>query len=380
MNMNIGPVMAPEPERKEERRMNERRIESDMKTRIPIITIVVAALLSCGAPYAFAETAGDAEVYAAPVTLTESQTDFTVPVSIGYGGAFAGVELAVQCGEGVTVESVTYSKDVSHAGPTEARGLVWFTTFSGSNDYTGDLTAVIHASYTGKSNTSIVIDHAAFYSVDGSTYRTENVPLRRTVAIGREGATNDPPPLTPPVTEGPSDMVNSPGGGNPPSGNAVNSETPKKETTTTTTTTKKTTTKKTSGNSPGDKESSNTGANDSSTTNMNKTATGVPVTSDTSGLAPVVANVPLLPTGVGSAQGALNEQISSGDVGNEVPISSSEVPLAGGNATSTIPDGGAAALNMATLIMALACLAGVVFLGFLLIKRKRDEKQLKGKS
>jgi hypothetical protein len=181
--------------------MNERRFESDMKTRIPIITIVVAALLSCGAPYAFAETAGDAEVYAAP---------------------------------------------------------------------------------------SIVIDRAAFHTVDGSTYRAENVPLRRTVAISREGATNDPPPLTPPVTEGPSGMVNSP-------------------------------------------------------------------------------------------QGASNEQISSGDVGSEVPISSSEVPLAGGNATSTIPDDSAAALNMATLIMALACLAGVVFLGFLLIKRKRDEKRLKEK-
>jgi hypothetical protein len=332
--------------------------------------MVVAAILSCGAPYSFADTVGNAEISAAPmIVLSESQTDFTVPVSIDYAKAFAGVEIAVQCGDGVTIESVTYSKDISHAGPTEARGLVWFTTFSGKNDYTEELTAVIHASYSGRSNTSVVLDHAAFHTVEGNTFRTENVPLRETVTISRQGAENTPQTLPPPTTNDLSGATVSPGSGNPPSGDAVDKDSASKGST------KKDSTKK-SATKSGDKAASGTTkttktTNTSNTTNTNKGATGVPSTSGTDGLAPVIANVP--PVGVG---GTSNEQSTSGDVGSDtVPISSSEVPLAGGNATTTTPNG-ANALGMATLIMALSCLAGMAFLGFLFIKRKRDKKKL----
>ncbi|MDR2163857.1 MAG: hypothetical protein LBO70_08015 [Clostridiales Family XIII bacterium] len=90
----------------------------------------------------------------------------------------------------------------------------------------------------------------------------------------------------------------------------------------------------------------------------------------------LVANT--LPADLDSAP---NEQITSGDIGNNtVPISSSEVPLAGGNTKPTTQGDGASALNMATLIMALSCLAAFAFLGFLFIKRRKEEKKLKAES
>jgi hypothetical protein len=42
-----------------------------------------------------------------------------------------------------------------------------------------------------------------------------------------------------------------------------------------------------------------------------------------------------------------------------------------------IPGDDIAAFSTATLIMALACLAALAFLGFLFIKRNRDEKKKK---
>jgi uncharacterized membrane protein YebE (DUF533 family) len=80
-----------------------------------------------------------------------------------------------------------------------------------------------------------------------------------------------------------------------------------------------------------------------------------------------------------SATGAQNEHITSGDTEDtqQTSISSSNVPRAGGNANAMIPDDNVSAMSTATLIMALSCLAALAFLGFLFIKRKRDEKKKK---
>jgi hypothetical protein len=71
----------------------------------------------------------------------------------------------------------------------------------------------------------------------------------------------------------------------------------------------------------------------------------------------------------------LNKQTTTGDAeDSQASISSSKVPRAGGNAKTAIPDD-AAALGTATWVMALACLAGFLFLGFLSIKRRKDAKR-----
>ncbi|MDR1291967.1 MAG: hypothetical protein LBJ91_01020 [Clostridiales Family XIII bacterium] len=321
-----------------------------------VIPVACAVLLSCTAFTSFAETgAGVAVDSASKVTLSATQTDFTLPLSIDHADAFAGVELAVQCGDGVTIESVDYSsKNMSYAGPAEARGLVWFATFSGSNELAGRLTATIHATYEGKANTSLVIDHAAFYTIDGSSFRTENMPLRKTVEITKEGAAHTPPPLEPPNTGNP------PGAGNPPSGAEVNG-----------------------GASGNGNDAEESGDSPTGTTTDRNTQPGR--ATEVSDSAPtaipaVITNALADSAGSadnpGSASIIQNEQITSGDTEDtqQTSISSSIVPRAGGNTNTMTPSGDAAAMSTAAMIMALACLAAFAFSGFLFIKRRKDEK------
>jgi hypothetical protein len=96
---------------------------------------------------------------------------------------------------------------------------------------------------------------------------------------------------------------------------------------------------------------------------------------------PVIVTNPLVSdeTGATDIRGIQNEHITSGDTEDtqQTSISSSKVPRAGGNANTMIPGSNIAAMSTATLIMALACLAALAFLGFLFIKRKKDEKKKK---
>jgi hypothetical protein len=136
------------------------------------------------------------------ITLAYDQTEFTIPLTIEHPGSFAGVEMALQTAAGagsVEVTSVTYRPSQSKAGPTTARGLVWFSTFSGSNVFSDVLTATVHATYRGTANTQVIIDHAAFYTTDGTSFYTLNVPLRTVVTVNRDGASNIPEPLDPPT-------------------------------------------------------------------------------------------------------------------------------------------------------------------------------------
>ncbi|MDR2156827.1 MAG: hypothetical protein LBO81_03490 [Clostridiales Family XIII bacterium] len=295
--------------------------------RRALAVLLVGAALLCSAPVSFGadvQTQGSAPIRAdSAVSLTRTQVDFTLPIFIEYGRAFAGVELAIQCGTGVTIESVDYSvAQYSEAGPEEARGLVWFTAFSGANSFTGGLTATVYMHYAGTENTSIVIDHAAFHTAAGGAFQTENVPLRKVIAISREGADNPPLPLDPP------DPSVKPGGGNPPSGNAAR------------------------GNSSVNSNPVNTVSTSAGGGNADN---GSDATAE-------------------RGMGNLIEQTTSGEVGdNTAPIPSSEVPRAGGNENTLIPGDDAAKLNMALLVLAAVCLVAVLTLGFLLIKRKREE-------
>ncbi|MDR1952893.1 MAG: hypothetical protein LBQ21_00200 [Clostridiales Family XIII bacterium] len=305
-------------------------IEKNARRLLAIL--IAATVILSGFSVAFAETQPAASVTTdSRVVLSKTQTDFTVPITMERADAYAGVELAIQCGEGVTIKSVSYSKAISKAGPEEARGLTWFSVFSGDNDYKGKVTATVRVNYTGTRNTSMVVDHAAFYSIDGGTFHTENVPLRKKIAIDREGANNTVPPLDPP------EAGDDPGVGNPPVGTPVD-------------------------HPPASSSSKGSGNSNSDSKNRG-TASANAVSTDT-------VNVENDEAVTDSA----NEQITSGDIGNTDPNPSSEDPRAGGIVNTNVPNGDMATLNMALLVLTIVCLTAVVTLGFLLIKSKRRER------
>lgn len=134
------------------------------------------------------------------VVLEKAQTEFTVTFTVNQSSPYAGAEFALQCPEDVTVKSVTYSGANSQAGPTAARGFVWFTYFSGKNDYAGKMTATLILLYSGEENTSVVLDHITIHTVNGEKIDTKEETLRKTILIKRKGATNDVSPLTPPAS------------------------------------------------------------------------------------------------------------------------------------------------------------------------------------
>lgn len=124
------------------------------------------------------------------VNLTKSQNQFKIEVSVNNKTPYAGGEFGIQCGEGVNVKSVTYSNNSSKAGPTSARGLTWFSFFSGNNDFSGEVKAEVTLEYTGEKNTSVVIDNISLYTKDGANIETEKFTPRKLIKVNREGANN----------------------------------------------------------------------------------------------------------------------------------------------------------------------------------------------
>lgn len=135
------------------------------------------------------------------VFLKKEQNTFEIELQISHAEPFAGAEFALQCPDDVEIKSVHYSKSSSKAGPTKARGFVWFSFFSGSNAFSNLITATVTLEYTGTKNTSIVIDHVDFYVVDNHVVGSKTTSLRKTVAIRRDGANNETQPLEPPAAE-----------------------------------------------------------------------------------------------------------------------------------------------------------------------------------
>lgn len=136
------------------------------------------------------------------VNLTKSQNQFKIEVSVNNKTPYAGGEFGIQCGEGVNVKSVTYSNNSSKAGPTSARGLTWFSFFSGNNDFSGEVKAEVTLEYTGEKNTSVVIDNISLYTKDGANIETEKFTPRKLIKVNREGADNPVEQPNPPDNGG----------------------------------------------------------------------------------------------------------------------------------------------------------------------------------
>lgn len=179
-----------------------------------IITSLVSMLLMLGM---------SSKVYAADadwastenVNLTKIQNQFKIEVSVNNENPYAGGEFGIQCGEGVSIKSVTYSNGASKAGPTSARGLTWFSFFSGNNDFSGEVKAEVTLEYTGEKNTSVVVDNISVYTKDGSKVETEKFTPRKLIKVNREGADNPVKQPNPPEDgENPNNPNEGSNGGN----------------------------------------------------------------------------------------------------------------------------------------------------------------------
>lgn len=154
------------------------------------------------------------------VNLTKSQNQFKIEVSVNNKTPYAGGEVGIQCGEGVNVKAVTYSNNSSKAGPTSARGLTWFSFFSGNNDFSGEVKAEVTLEYTGEKNTSVVIDNISVYTKHGANIETEKFTPRKLIKVNREGADNPVEQPNPPGNgENPGTSPNTPNEGNNGGGN-----------------------------------------------------------------------------------------------------------------------------------------------------------------
>jgi hypothetical protein len=184
----------------------------------PVLTASGLAAPPAPASALTLHTAADATVDAvSSVTLSHNQTEFQIVFSVKPEVAHAGAEFALQCPAGVAIKSVSYGGAFgsrSSAGPTEARGLIWFTYFSGKNDFSGEVTATVTFTYTGKDNTAVVLDHVEVFTKSGEVVSTQTAGDRRTIPIYRSGAGNDIPQIEPPQDGGQPDSENTPDGVN----------------------------------------------------------------------------------------------------------------------------------------------------------------------
>jgi len=185
-----------------------------LKKKMVTVLIIVFCLAASFAIPVSAATVN----FVSEIVLEQTQTEFDVVFTVTQQEAYAGAEFALQCPENVAVKSIKYSGEKSSAGPTAARGFVWFTYFSGKNDYSGNMTATVTLSYSGAENTSIVLDHISVHTQNNGKTDTAKQELRKTVIIRRKGADNEIPPLPPPTSsENTNGKISSAA---PPSGNA----------------------------------------------------------------------------------------------------------------------------------------------------------------
>ena len=157
-----------------------------MKKVSLLLSILIALLLVGSTASAKVEAAGQ------KISLTQGQNTFTVKLAVSEGQPYAGAEFALTCNEGVSVQSVTYSKSGSTAGPVIERGFTWFSLFSSDNVYRGEITATLTCSYSGKEDTSIVFDHVDILVKNGVSVDVKTQDIHEIIQIVRESESESP--------------------------------------------------------------------------------------------------------------------------------------------------------------------------------------------
>ena len=129
------------------------------------------------------------------IPMAAGQQEAALTLWVENDGPYAGAEFGLQCGQGVTIEKVTYDQaGLSAAGPTEARGLTWFSFFAGDNRFEGRVTATVTLRYTGEENINIMVQYVSLYKKDGVRIDEELLTPKTNILISRDG---DPTPVPP---------------------------------------------------------------------------------------------------------------------------------------------------------------------------------------
>jgi hypothetical protein len=293
------------------------------------------------------------------VTLSKTQNQFNIEIAINNPNAYAGAEFGVQCSDGVTVKSIKYSKDTSKVGPAVARGLTWFSYYSGNNDFSGKVIATIELEYTGNENTSIVIDNIGIYTKNGAAIDTEMLKPRKAITINREGATN--PIVIPPEV---------PSSSNPPTtnnGSSNGSTTPAVNQNT--------------NNSQGSNNQTNTNtANNSSTTNtINSTNTTSSIGNQVDSNNHLSSNntqsnnstneSPIAENTANNQMTSNNPVANNGQSSSPASVNTTDSPINNDN----VLNNGSKFTNAVTLVLLIISLIANAILGYFIIKIKNKK-------
>lgn len=164
-----------------------------MKTCIAVL--LCGMLLLCLPFQAFAASVTTAD----RVTLTAGQTQAQITLTVDNDGPYAGAEFGLQCADGVRVESVRFENaSGSVTAPTEARGITWFSFFSGSNAFEGSVNAIVTLSYSGKTDSAVALQYVSVYQISGGGVDETLLTPQKQILLDREGDETPVPPLTPP--------------------------------------------------------------------------------------------------------------------------------------------------------------------------------------
>jgi hypothetical protein len=130
------------------------------------------------------------------VVLGAAETTFEVPLTLTSDQPYAGAEFALRLPAGLVLKSVRYTPPVvarGQAGPVLARGLYWFSYFSGANDFTGSTQAFLTFEYTGSASIQLTIDHIELMTLSGVSITSLNLASGRSISITRTAASSSEP-------------------------------------------------------------------------------------------------------------------------------------------------------------------------------------------
>ncbi|MDR1413092.1 MAG: hypothetical protein LBJ07_04105 [Actinomycetes bacterium] len=169
------------------------------------VALVSALLIVCTPGASFAADPPATVTAPTTITLGATQTSFQLPLTVTSSQPYAGAEFALNLPATISLTSVRYTPVVAvtgqagtgQAGPTPARGLHWFSYFSGANSFTGTLQAIVTLTYTGSASTQLTIDHAEVMTLGKAEVISTMLATNKIVTITRTAPPSNPQPPTP---------------------------------------------------------------------------------------------------------------------------------------------------------------------------------------
>lgn len=137
------------------------------------------------------------------IALTQTQTNFEAVIEIEPENAYAGVEIAVACPEGVTVTGSSSSAGSMSAGPVLARGFYWTSFFESDNKLSGTMKITLQFSCPESFESGTVqLQTVKVLTKNGVAVDTEELSPALEIRITRNGSEpTDPAPTDPKPTD-----------------------------------------------------------------------------------------------------------------------------------------------------------------------------------